>query len=387
VGDIVTEGLHEGLVGDPEVLVAATGQHDGTLLVDRSCQFSGEPCLADAGFPRQEGDPPLAGDDLLPELVEPSELVIASHEDPPDVGEEGGHRNGGLGSCLPEHLNGGHRLRQTLQLEGAEIHEGGVGASERKRFGDVGREDLPAVGGAHEAGRLDHGRSEHITVLKGDLADGKPDLDRQRHPYRTGLPLRRLLHGDRAGDSVDGRMERHHDAVARVLDLLSAGAVDGLGERGEVGSAQLVEGPLTETGHEVRGAHEVGEEHRHNPARPSRTHRGRVRRNPGQRRLRSPDASRGGTVLFRVGQPVHWLCRCVDKRVVQRARAARVDEEGNQTVPAARATFRQLAFGSCALFEILLRRGRLWGGTWFLSAQDAPELKGLDGMWDPVRRR
>jgi hypothetical protein len=169
-------------------------------------------------------------------------------------------------------------LRQPLQLEEAQVHEVGFGPATSKRFRDDGGDDLPAARGGHEPCRLHHRDPEDVVGLEGHLPDGEPDPDGEGCLCRPSLPRRCLLHGDGAADGVDDRAECRHDAIARVLDLLTAGALDGSGKGGEVGSTQLVERGLTEAGHKVRRADEVGEQHRHHPAWPPLVHTGSLRR-------------------------------------------------------------------------------------------------------------
>jgi hypothetical protein len=116
----VAQGLHEGLVRDTQVLVAAPGQHRGPFVVNPPGELGGQPGLAHPRFTRQEGDTQLAGRRLLPQLPEPFEVAVPADEDAPDVSEERWERDRGLRERFPVDLNGRDRLGQTLQLEAAD---------------------------------------------------------------------------------------------------------------------------------------------------------------------------------------------------------------------------------------------------------------------------
>jgi hypothetical protein len=85
----VAEGLHEGLVGDAEVLVAAAGQHGGPFVVHTGGELGGQARLPDPGLTGHESHPQFPRRRLLPQLAEPVELAVSADEDPPDVGQEG----------------------------------------------------------------------------------------------------------------------------------------------------------------------------------------------------------------------------------------------------------------------------------------------------------
>jgi len=55
----VAQGLHEGLVGHAEVLVAAPGQYRGPFVMHRGGEFGGQAGLAHPRLTGQEGDPQL----------------------------------------------------------------------------------------------------------------------------------------------------------------------------------------------------------------------------------------------------------------------------------------------------------------------------------------
>ena len=96
----MAQRLHERLIGHPEVLVAAAGQHRRPLVVRSPGQLGGQAGLPDAGLPGQEGDPPFTGRRLLSELAQPVELAVPPDEDLSDVGEEGRQRHRGNGKTL-----------------------------------------------------------------------------------------------------------------------------------------------------------------------------------------------------------------------------------------------------------------------------------------------
>jgi hypothetical protein len=114
VVDEVAQSLQERLVGDAQILVAAAGQHDAALGVSHLSEFGREPGLSHSRLPGEQGHPELSGRRSLPQLLEPLQVVVASHEDPPNVGQEGRHRDGRLREWLPAHLTDGNRLGETF---------------------------------------------------------------------------------------------------------------------------------------------------------------------------------------------------------------------------------------------------------------------------------
>ena len=119
----VTQGLHEGLVGHAQVLVATPGQHGGPLSVSGFRELGGQPGLAHPRLAGENGDSLPGRSRLLPELGEALELRLATHEDPPDVSEQRRHGNVRRQKRFPCDLAGRDRRRQTLQLQGPYRHE------------------------------------------------------------------------------------------------------------------------------------------------------------------------------------------------------------------------------------------------------------------------
>ncbi len=97
----MTEGLHERLVGNPQVLVTATGEHRGSVAV----------------YPAGKRQAQLSGRRLRPHVLEPVQLVGASHETWADAGQEGGQRDRGFGKGLPLDPADLDRVGQPLQIE------------------------------------------------------------------------------------------------------------------------------------------------------------------------------------------------------------------------------------------------------------------------------
>ena len=93
VVDELAEGLDEGLVGNPEVLVTAPGQHHPSIGMDLARELGGQARLPDAGLTGDDGHPGSPPSDVRPQLGQAPEFGGPSHEDPADLGEQRRHRH------------------------------------------------------------------------------------------------------------------------------------------------------------------------------------------------------------------------------------------------------------------------------------------------------
>jgi hypothetical protein len=93
VVDELAEGLDEGLVRDPEILVAAPGQHHLPLGVHMACELGGQARLPDPGLTGQHDHPGRSPPHVRPQLRQAPELGGPSHEDTADLGEQRRHRH------------------------------------------------------------------------------------------------------------------------------------------------------------------------------------------------------------------------------------------------------------------------------------------------------
>ena len=151
-------------------------------------------------------------------------------------------------------------LAELLQLDRARLEQ---------RDGRRGKDDLAAVGGAHDAGGAVDVEADVLGRVERGLAGVDPDPD----PDRAAVePTHRLADG---ADGGLGGGERVEERVALVVDLVAVERRAGLahdpavlGERVTVGvDAELLEQP--------RRALDVGEHQRHRPRR--LCHRGHAR--------------------------------------------------------------------------------------------------------------
>src|SRR5205085_3193146 len=77
---LVTQRLDEGLVGHPEVLVAAAEQHDRALFIRTAGGFGRQARLSDARLPGEQHRAMGAVGGLLPRPLDDVELDIAADE-------------------------------------------------------------------------------------------------------------------------------------------------------------------------------------------------------------------------------------------------------------------------------------------------------------------
>ena len=107
----MAEGLHERLVGDTEILVAASGEECRPLFVDPPGEFGRQPGFPDARFTGEKSDPPLPRRRLLPQLAQPLQLLLSPDEDASDVGQQSRERDRRDRERLPRHLLRGNGRR------------------------------------------------------------------------------------------------------------------------------------------------------------------------------------------------------------------------------------------------------------------------------------
>ena len=197
VVDEMAQGLHEGLLGDGQVLVAASGQHRRPRLVGPAGHLRRQPGLAHPGLPRQQEQAQLARPGVVPHRLEALEVGVAAHEDGADVGEQGRQRHGRDRQRLPHHLEGGHRVGQPLEDEVADLDEERPAGVVAHHADHVRRQDLAAAGHRRQPGRLYHRRAQDVAVLHAHLAQGQPHPHGHRRPSPDGPAARRPAAGQR----------------------------------------------------------------------------------------------------------------------------------------------------------------------------------------------
>jgi hypothetical protein len=216
VVDEMPQGFHEWLVGDTQFLVAPAGQDGGALLVDGRSQLDGQTGLPDTRLSGQQRDPQVTGRSLLPELLEPLQLVLPPHEDAADVGEQEWLRYRRLRQRFPDQLTGGHGVRQSLELQGADGQETAPVHRAGQQPYDLRRQDLPAGGDGTEPASLHDRNPEAVPVVERHVAGGEADPDLERGDPVAGpvMTVDGPLDGHRGGHGIGGAGERRHDAIA-----------------------------------------------------------------------------------------------------------------------------------------------------------------------------
>ena len=242
----VTHHLDPRLVGHEELFGATPEEHGHAARVRTPRHLRHQRGLADPGLSCDQHRPRLAVGhrrlqrvvdvgELLGAADEPEDRVVRRREEPRGQRHRPGHD-----LRLPHDLDRVDRVRQSLQLERPHLDEGLGRVPADHRPHDLGREDLAAVGRRAQACRLDDRVAEVVAVVFGHLARAQAHPDRQRLHRAPVVGVDALLDADRAGDRPARARERHHEAVAQVLDLDAAGRLDRTAEKREVGLPQLL---------------------------------------------------------------------------------------------------------------------------------------------------
>jgi len=137
-----------------------------------------------------------------------------------------------------------------------------AGPRAREHTHDVGDEDLVALGGGAETGRLDDGRAEPVALLEGGIAGTDAHTHLHRAGFAGAVAMHSLLHRDGSGDGVARRVVGHHHRVADGLHLGATGDSDGSPELVEVIPAQRIRSRVSELLGERGRTDEIGEQDR-----------------------------------------------------------------------------------------------------------------------------
>jgi hypothetical protein len=205
-GQVAADRLPQRQVGDAQVLVAASGQHDPAVGLGQAGQLGGQPGLADAGLAGHQHGPAPAAPGVGPGRVEPAQLRPPAHEGPR------GQAAGRLGS--------GRRLVGRLGVE--QLQVGGL---------QVGGRPHPQLLGQHPAVAV-IGPQGLAPVAGGGMGQQQPPVGRV--PERL------------KGDQVAGRADRVGGLPGRQV---------GLDEQLQAPDQDLVEGraPVLDPGAVVAG--------------------------------------------------------------------------------------------------------------------------------------
>jgi len=220
----VAQPLHERLVRDQGLLVAASEQHHCAVLIGAPAELGREPRLADPWLADEDHHPALPRTGLIQAATQLGKLRIAPHQRHRLLEAERRRQRGpSLCRRLPEDLAGRQRLGNPLQLRWTARPEAEVPARTDQRPQQLGSEDVAAVGLiAQPFG--DHHRCSEIVAL---VTDRLTDI--QAHSNSDAVDALAivvtedgLLDSDRAAHRVDRAGEGDHESVAEVLHLLSA---------------------------------------------------------------------------------------------------------------------------------------------------------------------
>lgn len=169
---------------------------------------------------------------------------------------------------LRGHLHDRQRRVEAFQPQTPQATEGESGGLPGQDRDKLTGQDLALPGPVAEPAGHHDGRPEKVPRLLERLAGMDPDPEAE-----GGLRMRALLggnrglHGDAAAESVEGARERHHQAIAQALDLPATGGSHGPAEQVEVPAEDPPSGVVAQPVEDCGRAHQIGEHHRHHPAR------------------------------------------------------------------------------------------------------------------------
>ena len=221
-----------GWYGEPELLVAAAGEHERALVARDQRDLGGEARLADPGLARERARR-AATLSPLPSTPSTSRSSSRLRPDESERRRRRQHRwQRRLDRAIATWTTGSQRTSTAgtgpgMPLSSRSPHLELVAAAAAGEVAhDLGAQDLAALGRGLEPLRLDHREAEAVVALEGDVADADAD------PHLDALGLAPpvvdvdgLLDRDRRGHRVDRGRERGHHAVAGVLHDRCRGCV------------------------------------------------------------------------------------------------------------------------------------------------------------------
>ena len=270
-GDVVAQRLHERLVGNKGLLVAAARQHRRAPLVRRTGELPCQARLADPGLAREHNDAQAALTHRRPLRLQRSPRIGPADERAAVLArQQRGQWDAHLGRCLPDHLASGDRVGDALQRDRPERAVGEPAARADQRTHQLRGEDLAWRAGVAEPLGDHHRRAEVIALVADRLAHVQADANRELELAARIGAVDGLLDRDRACEGVDRAHERHHQPVAEVLDLLAAVHRRRLAQQAEVRAPQTLALLIAESLQRLGRADLVGEQQRHRARRPFR---------------------------------------------------------------------------------------------------------------------
>ena len=205
VGDVMTEGFGEQLVGGCEVFLAMTEQHAGPVIERGPGRFSHQSCLAQAGLARdQQNLSTFPRRHALGGVGQQLQVSFAS-----DYADCGAHGESSrkryrdpkvrFSQGFPQHLDCLERVGDALQSEFPERPTGvGVAATGHGPY-DIGGQDLPFLARCTEPGRLDDRVSKIVVVFAGYLSPAESNPQAHRVFTIPIVELHTLLHAHGTG--------------------------------------------------------------------------------------------------------------------------------------------------------------------------------------------
>ena len=209
----------------------------------------GQPRLSDAAGAGQREQPDAVVREAACDLAQ---LCFSAHESRRLVGQPGAPARGSdqRREAVPEawmgELEDALRAAEALELVLAEVLErGAVRELVNDECGRGGREQhLTAVPGGHDARRAVQGRAEVVALARRRLPGVQPHANAEWSGLAPRLFQKVLLGAEAGADTVDGRVEDGHEAVADRLHDLAARALDGAAQDGVVALERLLHGLL-----------------------------------------------------------------------------------------------------------------------------------------------
>ena len=158
------------------------------------------------------------------------------------TGQRDGRPGVGPSEGLPQHLDGLDRVGQSLQGQFPERAALVTIAPTGHRPHHVGGQDLPALAGGTQPGRLDDRVPEVVVVLSGDLPAAQAHPQTHRVLPVAVVPFDALLHGHGAARAAEAEPKTTMSPSPRFFTSVPPGLGDGLAQDREVLPADLVGG-------------------------------------------------------------------------------------------------------------------------------------------------
>ena len=270
VGHVLSQSLHERLVGDDRLLERAAGEDHRVVGIRLSGTLSSEATLADAGLAQDEGQAALSAGGGRPRCPEPIALGSTANEGAAAAGPRGqpgwkwraltGRR--GMGD-----LEGGHRMGHADEVEESGPLEGAGGFRPGQRRDEVGHEDLPARRSLAQLTGLDRRAGDVVTALRdhgrlGSLAQLDADANVEPFGPSAVVPLRGSLHGHGTSHGVGGDIEDHEHSVTVAMELASMMRSNSVAQQRQICRTRNLDTAFAKSFKDRARLHQIGLEER-----------------------------------------------------------------------------------------------------------------------------